>query len=777
MKNDWIGASEIFQTLQRSLESGSVRVVSFDLFDTLIRRKCSDPTLVFERVGELALAEGLIAGLDPWEYRHMRCEAERQARSRSSREDIRFEEIFDCLALEPSVLKRLRELELQVEREVIKPDPMAFQLLRLALTQGASIALISDMYLPEQFLMETVSPFLPEGLVNPPLFVSSTVGYTKHSSRLFRHVIDKLNVQPGELLHIGDNIQADFRSAVAAGCRAIHFEVDDWVLATLRREDAFNVGLPLEVRHARRSAALCRPDELGEKETYFFLYGACYLGPVLAGFSRWLVERSRSLGVAKVVSLMREGALIRQCMLAELAAQSDDNIDVCLAYVSRRSTYLPALDLSRFVEDVTKVFQRRNYTLGNLIAELGMPSDEQWIKDFAHLPVTKLASVAVGNTSLLELLGEHFRRHEPVIYKLVAEARSLLSDYFGHLLKGEANFVTVDMGPGGTIQTQMNSVLEPAAKQNFLLYANERAFERATQVPFSAFLPMTAETKKAIAILCRSPEIFETVMVGAGQSTVGYRRQTDGNVEPVLAKGEYSQDQQRWIAAFEAGVECYQHWSFRHGVPLPDEQTRVAFVKMLERLVTLPHPVEVAHLGDLVHEDNFGTENSYTIINDQTQKELALQGKEIFWRRFSRNINEFILSCPWPQGDITKVDEKWISEMLQIDSAYGKHQMDVERILGNLSDEGVRNVVVYGAGEFFLSLLPGLRRSGIAVDAVVDGKAMMGSFNVEGFTVRKITDPEVLKAEHFVIASAAFVDDIRHQIDRHHPGSPTIFSV
>ncbi|HEX5435565.1 MAG TPA: HAD family hydrolase [Gemmatimonadaceae bacterium] len=62
-----------------------------------------------------------------------------------------------------------------------------------------------------------------------PLFAVRTysmdVGHAKPHPAPFRATIDALGVQPGEVLHVGDNERTDVQGALAAGMRAVRLDV------------------------------------------------------------------------------------------------------------------------------------------------------------------------------------------------------------------------------------------------------------------------------------------------------------------------------------------------------------------------------------------------------------------------------------------------------------------------------------------------------------------------------------------------------------------------
>lgn len=56
------------------------------------------------------------------------------------------------------------------------------------------------------------------------IYTSYDMGMRKPDSRLWRHIIDRYNVHPSEVVHVGDQWVADVRGAIRAGCNAIFLE-------------------------------------------------------------------------------------------------------------------------------------------------------------------------------------------------------------------------------------------------------------------------------------------------------------------------------------------------------------------------------------------------------------------------------------------------------------------------------------------------------------------------------------------------------------------------
>lgn len=87
-------------------------VVSFDVFDTLIKRNVRTPKDVFSLVEREALKR---FGVSMEGFRDKRVCAERTARELSDREEISFGEIYDQLPYEEEIKSSLSQLELEME--------------------------------------------------------------------------------------------------------------------------------------------------------------------------------------------------------------------------------------------------------------------------------------------------------------------------------------------------------------------------------------------------------------------------------------------------------------------------------------------------------------------------------------------------------------------------------------------------------------------------------------------------------------------------------------
>ena len=181
-------------------------VVSFDIFDTLIKRVTLYPKDVFDIVEERT-------GIHGFSITRYRIQMDSP--------QLSLEEIYDCLkeicGYDDGTLALLRGTELAVESEVIMPRNSMVELFDYAKSHGKIVVLVSDMYLDPKFVRELLERCGITGY--DALHLSCQYGKLKQEG-LFEALRD--HMENGEtILHVGDNPHADVASAERFGLDAI----------------------------------------------------------------------------------------------------------------------------------------------------------------------------------------------------------------------------------------------------------------------------------------------------------------------------------------------------------------------------------------------------------------------------------------------------------------------------------------------------------------------------------------------------------------------------
>ncbi|UDN21390.1 HAD family hydrolase [Aeromonas veronii] len=759
---DLLENSQFLTALDQYLCIDKITHISLDVFDTLLRRACDEPSWVFEEAARRLLNRGLNLPIEAEDYRFCRLEAEARARKLISGEEISFDDIFEQLPFSDEIKAVLKVEELKVEREVLYPDPIIQEVLVRAQRKNKLIVFISDMYLPEVFLRDCISEKCPEISYNY-LFVSSSVGLTKQSGALFSHVITQIKLKPEQVLHIGDNPRADVQSARQHGLASLHFDIPENLSEVLENEKVYRVNVPSTMQHARKLAVLSMPQQLSEEEQFFYTYGAFILGPVLTAFAKWVLQSAKRLQVKNILSLMREGGIFAACINRQVDFQSQQYPDIrCqTCYASRKATYLPAIDDSQVEEAVSQTLMRRNYTVRDFFNEFGV--QDVRLASFLDTPLALLDQIAIDGQDGLQLMAEVFEQNIEQIKSSIQQSRLDMRDYFVGLT-GDAPYLLVDLGGGGTIPSQISKAMLQQPMSSLLLYCNHRGSKNSVITPISAFIPVRNDTIKGIKKIARSPEIFEIVLVGLEGSTLGYRRTAEGKVVPRQAEVRYSAQHQQNIRSFEAGVNAYQLWDQSLGIAESDLNERISFLRMMERLVECPVSSEVHYLGNLVHEDNFGSERSYKVINSSGLARIHSEGIETFYRKFSKNMSYGERWLAWPQGSLSRLDPDLMMDFVGLRDARYKHSQAIDRLLELMQSQQATEVIVYGAGEFFECLAPELVKKSIHIRSVIDKKANFGHYQVMGYDVISLSECSIPSGSVLIVASASFVDEIKRDI-------------
>ncbi len=733
-------------------------VVTFDIFDTLVFRHLNNPACLFSCVDYSHVTE--LKGIEPADYKLLRMQAERFARQcATSSEDITFEAIFEQMPFSRESQSALLRAELAAEKDNFTINNDMVRVIQALLAKGTEVAFISDMYLSSAQIKVTF--FAGSKLLQSlPVYVSSEQQVAKFSGKLFRKLADDCGWQPDVWMHIGDNLDADVRAAEAVGLHAHHFNTrinNGWISSLEEKHFGAN-----QTSHAARLLASMDTPAQNEQHQVAFEVGAFVWGPVMEAFAKWVISQSEQTGCKHILCLMREGFLFTPLIQQQLLLMGREDIQVSAFYVSRKSAFWPGINTEapHWLEHVMDTLMTyRGYTLKNFIDDFHAPAALA-DKLGADLELKNIEGVFIEGEPLYQRLCREAQASEALLRDKIAHQRRLLAQYFSQV--SDAPFdkcAIVDFGNGGTIQHCLETIFGIQAGANLLFYSSLRAYRFVNKTLYRAFLSPANEQFRLTERLARSPECLEALLLGSGGTTLEYR-QTESGCDPVLAPGIAAND--GLCNAFLSG--CLSYMKVAHGLSQPsvDQQTVTAIVA---RYVLMPSHHEAGLFQYLLHQDNFGTDGEYPVIDDAQRAIVATAGLDNTLASSARSNRWMLGEVHWPAGVIALQDNTFLPRaqgLLENDNS-----LYIEELVNKLSALRWPSVAVYGAGEFFIQLLPHLRQHEITVTHVIDRKAEVSpGYEVAGFKVVTLEHALKENAGHFVISSRAFRDEIADRITK-----------
>lgn len=412
-------------------EIDKYNVISFDIFDTLVRRKVEEPESIFELIGKIEEIDN---------FRKVREHIQTKAFKTMHQNrlgEITLVGIYNELDNENS--EKILELEEELELEFIYLNDEILEVYNYALDNNKKIILISDMYLSLNFfkrLFEKLDLHGYEGI-----FVSSELNSTKRDSgELFIKVCNELNIKTESILHIGDNYMSDYQRAKENGLNAFHYNIKKETCNNL--VESIVIGLQ---KFCNQKFSHSIYNEFGIN------IGILSFFPFFKYLEKEVVDNKIDL----VLFVARDGYLLNELW----SKYSKTNVNSQYLYGSRVLYVLASINEKNFNENldflisgyymlsVHEVFDRIGInTPGEAILIQGGFTDKDYILK--------------NNEDLNKLIKiMHIVKND--ILKKSFEIRHNLFNYFNCIgISNNSNIMFVDVGWSGTTQFYFNQLIE-----------------------------------------------------------------------------------------------------------------------------------------------------------------------------------------------------------------------------------------------------------------------------------------------------------------------------
>lgn len=328
-----------------------VEYVSFDIFDTLLKRDVPKPTDVFKIVERKTNEKN---------FYEKRKKAEILARNQNNNKEITLDDIYAYYDGNRTDVLKESEINTEIELSSINKDIQ--NIFQYAL-KHSNIILISDMYLSRDVIEQLLKKNGISGFKK--LYISNEHGMTKADGLLFKYVCDDLQVEPNKVMHIGNAYKADYLNPRKIG-------ISSYKVGTYRRRLQRNY-TPKNGNFDNRVLDAFLNNHVDVGNTYN-QFGYEVFGPLLYGFVKWIYTEAQKEGIKQVLFLARDGFVMKK-----LYDSLGYNKDIPSLYieVSRRSLRVPRLAKNSEYEKVMSSLSVPNMTnVTQIFDSLGLDAND-----------------------------------------------------------------------------------------------------------------------------------------------------------------------------------------------------------------------------------------------------------------------------------------------------------------------------------------------------------------------------------------------------------------
>lgn len=535
--------------LKKQIRWGKYKYISFDIFDTLVQRPFYRPTDLFMFL-DRKFKQLTDANINFYEIRVRGEELARRYYGEKCPEykDITLDEIYEYISvfygLDEKLCQQLKEEERRLETEFSAPRNWAKQIYDFTVAVGKPVVLISDMYLDA----DIVEKILEKNGYREykQLFLSSRERCLKSDGSLFEKAVKELEVTPGDILHIGDNWNADRMVAQSKGLQTFFapksINVFENVSGNYKTNQCASIagrvcGTWIDYEKVRESTgygamlamvankyfsnpfrALCENSDFN-KDPY--LVGYYLVGMHLVGVNTWLHNLLRKRKYDRIVFTARDGYLYKKVYDISRQYYEDKTDDIYL-YLSRKAM-MPMIVKGRMdLFDLPIQFQAYSpLTMRKLLTfcsrEVGDKEYESALDD-AGIDIDRVFPDKKEYHTYIHWFIDNY--YDETIHM---ENQDRVKKYFSGITKEDLFF---DMGYSGRIQKAVCDCVGYGVDVAFIHQDTRRSFELSGAGNFRIYSYYDMAP-------CMSDFLREYILSEIGSSCIGYD-EMDGKAVPVF---------------------------------------------------------------------------------------------------------------------------------------------------------------------------------------------------------------------------------------------------
>ncbi len=569
----------------------NIQYISFDVYDTLIRRIFTPQQLY--RMMEIKLKE---EGCDCYkDFSRKRILAEKELRNKGNKNyslsDVYNTDVFIDLTLNEK--DKLRFLEEEYEIHNTLPNYYGRKLYK-KYCKKYQIICVSDMYLDKRVIGQILKKN-GYSAINK-IYVSCEEEASKRETTLFLKVAEDLNISCNEILHVGDALRSDFINPKLLGMKSIRCH---------------------------------KSEEFIKTNDFCYDLGFNTLGPVMYGFCQWLHKAAAG---RPMIFLAREGLTIQKYYHILYKKENTQSMFVSRRSVINGTAYilLQRLSSDEFIQTIS---EKRNETVEELFCRLGL-QPEKYMSGLQREKIN-LSDAVSHHKSLYTFIEKNKKQ---ILEDFAAEHQNFGEYLQQFCLSGSC---LVDIGWKGSMQNILEKYMKAIGKEQAIwgLYFG------ATNKDHKNGYLFEENNKTGQNTFCFSG-LLEVLMQPMLGSVTGYEK-SNNEVQPVFDQCEFRGDDVNKIKKLQSGVSDFLNkCAFFEGNCQFDKQM---YMQKLFRLGLYPSNKDIAELGNISVYENGTTRRLVEHASLLRFKDLKKKFVETNWKTaFLKKL--FYLRLPYHVG-------------------------------------------------------------------------------------------------------------------------------
>lgn len=626
------------------------KVISFDIFDTLLVRPLAAPSDLFRLMHEFVEQT---TGKRHINFVDVRRAAEKKAFKKaidSGRREIMISEIYaevaEFLDISQDVAEKIMREEERLEAKLLYPRRSISDLFHELRSDGKELHLISDMYLRE----ETLSSVLKDNGISGynSLLLSSTHNAKKQSGALFDVYKASVAHPVDTMLHIGDNEIGDLKRPLEHGIKAAHLNrpwdtfKESWHYKRVWQKDDDRHSLALRSMLAVIANECYDNREAGEVECLFprgrFDLGFAGFGPLLLSYSHWLLKRAKKDGIKRLFFLSRDGLIMKKAY--DIVARYDEDAPESIYLLcSRRSANVAKLKDFDDIIDLLMV-DISSMTIERLL-EVRFGLSPASIMQAGVFPEYERVRHERINNESRTLAVPALKELEHLI---LDNARDERRDYVGYLdsvgFTDSTSKAIVDIGYAGTMQESLYELTDKRRPiSGYYLVTFRPALDRCEKngLPTAGFFGDFIDRHDTHLPFCRHVPVYESFFSNDEPSLQRIRATSDGRFISVFQPETPGEADRRVFSrqVHQGALNFVDRFASVFGeMQFQFDLEPMKSLRVLREYFARPTAQDAELMLGLVFEDNYGGGADKVILKSDRNSQVRsnwVQGEEILY--------------------------------------------------------------------------------------------------------------------------------------------------